>query len=86
VKLAFPPRGINLIVGRTFIAKKNELEVFPELVRAEEVCDSFEWVVAVWPFKDFDIAPPRTRAVDPRPSRRTIEMMNIVFFNYITKV
>ncbi len=73
------------MVGTTFIARKNEFEVFTELILVEETCDSFELLVSMWPSIDLVIAPPSTNAVEPRPNRSATEMTTIDFFNYVTK-
>jgi len=74
------------MVGTTFIARKKEFEVFPELIPVEDDRDTLEPAFAVSPFIDLVIDPPNTKAVEPRPKRRTIETTATDFFNRFTKV
>jgi len=86
VKFALPPRGTIRIVGTTFIARKKEFEGFPELTPFEEGWEPLEPAFATSPYIDLVIAPPSTKAAEPRPKRRTIETNATDFFNRFTKV
>jgi len=68
------------------MARKNEFEVFPELIRVEDDCASFEPAFVMLPASDLVIDPPSTTATEPKANRRTIETTAIDLFNHVTRV